>query len=209
LLVLLSIGAAVSVSLGVYGRVHDPTGDALVSSFFTSSINLKVWFATTAFILAILQGLSAAKFCGKLGKGYGPRWLGRAHRVSGTLAFMFAIPVAYHCLWSLGFQSGQTRVLVHGLFGCLFFGALTAKVLVVRTPKMPRLAAAGARRRRVHGAHRALAHERVLVLHHGGLPGDLTMKRTTFNLIVELVLLAGAIVFVALLAGVDLGLTLP
>ncbi len=32
------------------------------------------------------------------------------------------------------------------------------------------------------------------------------MRRTTFNRAVELVLLAGAIVFVLLLAGVDLGL---
>ena len=39
-----------------------------------------------------------------------------------------------------GVPVGETRVLVHGLFGCLFFGALTAKVLVVRTPKMPKLA---------------------------------------------------------------------
>jgi Family of unknown function (DUF6529) len=84
--------------------------------------------------------LSAARFYGKLGKGHGPKWLGRAHRVSGMLAFLFAIPVAYHCLWSLGYQSGETRVLIHGTFGCLFFGALTAKVLVVRTPRMPKLA---------------------------------------------------------------------
>ncbi len=33
------------------------------------------------------------------------------------------------------------------------------------------------------------------------------MRRTTFNRAVELVLLAGAIVFVLLLAGFDLGLT--
>lgn len=136
----LLIGAAVSVSLGAYGRVHDPTGEALITGFFTGSINLKVWFATAAFALAIFQELSAAKFYGKLGKGYGPKWLGRAHRVSGTLAFLFVVPVAYHCLWSLGFQSGQTRVLLHGLFGCLFFGALTAKILVVRASGMPKLA---------------------------------------------------------------------
>lgn len=140
LLVFLLIGAAVSVSLGVYGRVHDPTGDALISGFFTGSINLKVWFATIAFACAVFQTLSAAKFYGRLGPGHGPRWLGRAHRVFGTLAFLFAVPVAYHCLWSLGFQSGETRVLAHGLFGCLFFGALTAKVLVVRSPRMPKLA---------------------------------------------------------------------
>ena len=140
LLVYLLIGAAVSLSLGVYSRAHDPTGDALVSLFFTASINLKVWFATAAFALAMFQMLSSAKFYGKLGKGFGPRWLGKAHRVSGTLAFLLVVPVAYHCLWSLGFQSNQTRVLVHGLAGCLFFGALTAKVLVVRTPRMPKLA---------------------------------------------------------------------
>ena len=136
----LLVGAAVSVSLGVYGRVHDPTGDALVSGIFTGSINLKVWFATAAFALAILQVLSAAKFYGRLGKGLGPKWLGRAHRVSGTLAFLCAVPVAYHCLWSLGLQSGEPRVFVHGTFGCLFFGALTAKVLVVRAAGMPKLA---------------------------------------------------------------------
>lgn len=140
LIVYLLIGATVSLSLGVYGRVHDPTGEAIVSLFFSSSINLKVWLATTAFGLAIFQEVSAAKMYGKLGKGYGPKWLGRTHRTSGTLAFLCAIPVAYHCLYSLGFQSGETRVLVHGLFGCLFFGALTAKVLVVRAGRMPKLA---------------------------------------------------------------------
>jgi hypothetical protein len=139
MLAFLVLGALVSLSLGVYGRVHDPTGDSLVSGFFTSSINLKVWFATAVFTLAIVQVLTAAKFYGRLGRGRGPRWLGRAHRVSGTLAFLFAIPVAYHCLWSLGYQSSQTRVLIHGTFGCLFFGALTAKVLIVRTADMPRL----------------------------------------------------------------------
>ena len=56
----------------------------------------------------------------------------RAHRVSGTLAFLLAIPVAYHCLWALGFQSGNTRVLVHGIAGCVFFGALATKILIVR-----------------------------------------------------------------------------
>jgi hypothetical protein len=124
----------------VYGRVHDATGQPLVSLFFTSSINLKVWFASAAFALAIFQDLSAAKMYGRLGAGRGPRWLGKVHRATGTLAFLLAVPVAYHCLYSLGFRSDEPRVLVHGLFGCLFFGALTAKVLVVRTPRMPRIA---------------------------------------------------------------------
>ena len=46
--------------------------------------------------------------------------------------------MAYHCLWALGYQwNSGTRVLVHGTAGCFFFGALAAKVLVVRTKRMP------------------------------------------------------------------------
>lgn len=138
LLAYLLAGGAVALALGTYGSVHDPTGDALVSLFFSSSINLKVWFATAAIALAVFQVLSGRKILGKLGKGFGPRWLPRAHRVSGTTAFLLTIPVAYHCLWSLGFHSDSgTRVLAHGLAGCFFFGALTAKILVVRTRRMP------------------------------------------------------------------------
>jgi hypothetical protein len=33
-----------------------------------------------------------------------PAWLGTAHRLTGTLAFLLTLPVAYHCLWALGFQ---------------------------------------------------------------------------------------------------------
>jgi hypothetical protein len=135
------MGALVSVSLGVYGNVHDPTGKSLVTLFFTATINLKVWFATIAVSLAIVQLTSALKMYGHLGKGFGPKWLPRVHRASGTLAFLFAIPVAYHCLWALGFQtSSGVRVLVHGLLGCFFFGALAAKVLVVRSKRMPKWA---------------------------------------------------------------------
>lgn len=130
-------GAAVAIGLGVYGRIHDPTGEALVSLFFTGSINLKVWLATTAFSLAAFQYISGWKMIGKLGNGFGPHWLGRAHRASGTLAFLCTIPVAYHCLWSLGFQTDSARVLAHGLLGCFFFGAFATKVLVVRTERMP------------------------------------------------------------------------
>jgi hypothetical protein len=136
--VALLIGAAVALSLGVYGNVHDPTGRSLVTLAFTRTINLKVWFATAAFALALFQLGSSLRFYGKIGKGRVPRWLRPAHRVSGTLAFLFVIPVAYHCLWALGFQAhNSTRVLAHGIAGCFFFGALTSKVLLVRTSRKP------------------------------------------------------------------------
>src|SRR4029450_7592837 len=71
-------------------------------------------------------------------KGRPPAWLRPVHRITGTLAFLLAIPVAYHCLWALGFQTGSgARVVVHASAGCFFFGALASKVLVVRIGRVP------------------------------------------------------------------------
>src|ERR671926_150429 len=70
---------------------------------------------------------------GKLPLGEAPDWLGVVHRISGRLAFLVSLPVAYHCLYQLGFQHTSTRVLLHSIFGCLFYGAFAAKVLIVRS----------------------------------------------------------------------------
>ena len=133
------IGAAVAVGLGVYGRVHDPTGRAIFTLFFSGMLNLKVWFATAAFTCALFQLLTALRMYGKLRvPRVAPSWLGDAHRLSGTLAFLFSLPVAYHCLWGLGFATeGGTRRVLHSLFGCLFYGAFAAKVIIVRSKHMP------------------------------------------------------------------------
>jgi Family of unknown function (DUF6529) len=141
ILVPLTIGALVALSLGLYGRYHDPTGRSLITLFFTDTIRLKVWFATAAFLLAIGQLLGGLRMYGKLGKKRGPKWIRTGHRLAGTTAFLLTIPVAYHCLWALGFHLNEgPRVMVHGIAGCFFFGALTAKVIVVRTRRMPKWA---------------------------------------------------------------------
>ncbi len=165
----LLVGAAVAVALGVYANVHDPTGRSLVSLFFTRTINLKVWFATAAMGLALFQVMSGAKMEGKLGSGHGPRWLPRAHRASGTVAFLLTVVVAYHCLWALGFQADYTRVLIHGIAGCIFFGALAEDPGGTRT-RDARLCLRTRRRIVVLGAHRGVAHERAVVLPHGRFP---------------------------------------
>ncbi len=138
IIAILLAGAAVAVGLGVYGRVHDATGQSLVTLFFSATINLKVWFATAAFVLALFQLGSSLRIFGKIGRRRAPGWLRPVHRASGTLAFLLAIPVAYHCLWALGFHSDAgARVFLHGLAGCFFFGALTSKVLIVRNRRLP------------------------------------------------------------------------
>ncbi|HEY7105590.1 MAG TPA: DUF6529 family protein [Acidimicrobiia bacterium] len=138
LVVALLIGGAVSLSLGVYGRVHDPTGEVPYQLFFSGIIQLKAWFATAVVTLAVVQVLLAMRLYGKVHvPRTAPPWLGDAHRLIGVLAFALSLPVAYQCLWALGFQSTDTRVLVHSTLGCLFFGVFTVKVLCVRMRGLP------------------------------------------------------------------------
>ncbi len=133
-------GAALSVALGAYGRVHDPTGHALFTLFFTNTLSMKAWLATVAVVLAIVQVMTALRLYGRLSwPATAPRWLGDAHRLSGTLAFLFSLPVAFHCLWALGFKAhlSQARVFAHSLLGCAFYGAFAAKVIIVRSKGLP------------------------------------------------------------------------
>ena len=41
-----AIGAAISVSLGVYGRVHTPTGSTIFDFGFPTLLSMKAWFTT-------------------------------------------------------------------------------------------------------------------------------------------------------------------
>ena len=139
LLLAAALGAAIAVGLGVYGNVHDPTQELVFTLFFSSTIAMKVYLATAAVAFAVVQVLSASWMYGKLGIEP-PVWAGDAHRISGRLAFLLTLPVAYHCLWSLGFQDTDGRVLAHSLLGCAFYGAFAAKVVIVRSRELPGLA---------------------------------------------------------------------
>jgi hypothetical protein len=139
LLAAVALGAAVALTLGIYGRAHDPSQELVFTLFFESTIAMKVWFATAALAFAIVQVTTALWIFGKL-PGRAPEWAGGVHRISGRLAFLLTLPVAYHCLWSLGFQDTDTRVLAHSLLGCVFYGAFAAKVLIVRSKGLPGIA---------------------------------------------------------------------
>jgi hypothetical protein len=130
----LAIGAVVAIALGTYGRVHDPTGDTALVAFFSGQIQFKAWLATLAILFAVAQVLSAFRIYGRFGAP-APPWLGEVHRLTGTLAFLCSLPVAYHCLWSIGFWAdpGLNRVFVHSVAGCLFYGLFAIKVLAVRS----------------------------------------------------------------------------
>jgi hypothetical protein len=131
-------GCAVSLFLGVYGSVHDPTGQSIYSFVFTKTITMKVWTTSVIMVLVLFQLVSALRLFGKIRfPREVPAWLGKAHRASGTVAFLLAIPVAFHCLWALGFQTVDARHIVHSIAGCFFFGAFLTKVIVVESRSLP------------------------------------------------------------------------
>ena len=135
----LLLGAGVAVALGVYGRVHTPDFSALPSFGFSGPGAFKSWTATVVAVLALFQLVSALWLYGRLGQRKAPRWLGTVHRVSGASAFVLSLPVAYMCLYGLGFSPDPflMRKLVHSIAGCLFYGAFAAKVVFVHSRRMP------------------------------------------------------------------------
>ena len=95
--------------------VNDAYTD-LVTSVFSTPIAAKAWLATVAVILAVVQVLTGARIFGKLQfiPLSGPA-LARVHRWSGRIAFLFTLPVFFHCVTILGFETPDTRVAIHSL----------------------------------------------------------------------------------------------
>jgi hypothetical protein len=133
----LSAGALVAVALGVYGRLHDPTGVAINIAGFSSFQSVKAWLATLAAVLGLLQIATAAALFGHLRALSGRAWVAPLHRWSGRAAVAVTLPVVAHCLYALGFQYGEPRVLVHSLLGCFFYGAFVVKMLALNRTDAP------------------------------------------------------------------------
>jgi hypothetical protein len=110
----------------------------LVTSVFSSTIAAKAWCATAAATLVFVQLTTAARIYGKLHflPERGPA-IAATHRWSGRLAFLCTLPVFFHCVTILGFQTPDTRVAVHSLLGTFLYGVFAAKVLVVRDHSLP------------------------------------------------------------------------
>ncbi len=119
------------------GDVSDTYTD-LVTTVFSSTIAAKAWLATAALVLALVQVTTAARIYGRLSflpeRGAA---VARVHRWSGRIAFLLTLPVFFHCVTILGFQTPTTRVAAHALVGTFFYGAFAAKVLIVRDRSLP------------------------------------------------------------------------
>lgn len=140
LLAAAATGAGISILLGAYGRIHDPAGQQTISGFFGTTLAFKAWMASLVLFLALVQLITALRIWGRISWPRTiPPWFGQVHRFSGTLAFLATLPVAYHCLWAIGFEPdmSQPRRFVHSLLGCFFYGAFVVKVVTVRTRRVP------------------------------------------------------------------------
>jgi hypothetical protein len=133
-------GALVALGLVLLARHEAIAPGAYPGSyirlFFSDSLYFTAWFATAAVVLAVLQPISAASIFNKL-PWRRPRWIARFHRWNGRVVFLLTLPVAYHCIFRIGFQSTSSRVLAHVLLGCAVYGVFVAKVVIVRWRRFP------------------------------------------------------------------------
>jgi hypothetical protein len=118
----------------------DSTYTDMMTAVFSSTIAAKAWFATAAVLLACVQVLTAARIFGHL-EGVvriGPPLVNRIHRWSGRLAFLCTLPIAFHCIFILGFDSSEPRTLAHSILGSFVYGVFAVKIFFVHDHDHPR-----------------------------------------------------------------------
>ena len=110
------------------------------TAIFSSTIAAKAWFATFAIVFAIVQVLTGARIFGHLERfvPIGRPRVNRVHRWSGRLAILCTLPVAFQCIFVLGFRHTDARVLVHSIAGSLLYGVVAVKVFFVHDSDHPR-----------------------------------------------------------------------
>ena len=108
-----------------------------VTTVFSSPIAFKAWFATAAVAFAIVQVLTASRMWGRLQRVVPLSFpvAKRVHRWSGRLAILCTLPVFFHCVFILGFQTPSARVAIHSVAGTIVYGVFAAKMLVIRENK--------------------------------------------------------------------------
>jgi len=131
--------ALVSLTVGLAAKqtIRLPYSSPYFHLFFSDTLHMKVWLVTIAFVLALTQLLTASRIYQLLRFPPPGRFYNFVHRWSGRTAIVLTIPVAYHCIFLLGFGTYSTRVYIHSLLGSVIYGALVAKVIIVRSRGFP------------------------------------------------------------------------
>jgi hypothetical protein len=132
-----AIGLVVTAAVYLATQVITPDiNTSLFGQRAADAFALKSWLANGVLALAAFQLYSALWIYERM-PGRKPGWLRRAHRASGYAAIALSLPIAYHCLLAYGFRDFDPRTVVHSIAGCLFYGVVAAKVIVVRSRRLP------------------------------------------------------------------------
>jgi hypothetical protein len=132
--------AAVAAALYVFGIEHTPDPEvSLFGQTGADTLSLKSWLATGVLALAATQLGLALWIYGRLPRVRVPGVrVVNTHRLIGVAAILLSLPIAYHCVLAYGVQTHfDTRVEVHSLVGCFLYGAVAAKLLIVRSRRFP------------------------------------------------------------------------
>ena len=129
--------ALVALTVGLVARqtVREPYTAPFFHLFFTDTLHMKAWLVTAAMMLACGQLVTAARIYERLSLPPRGRFYNVLHRWSGRAAIVLTLPVVYHCVFMLGFETQSLRVLIHSLLGSALYGAVVAKVLIVRSTR--------------------------------------------------------------------------
>src|SRR4029077_11557400 len=106
----------------------------VVTTVFSAPILAKVWLGAFAVVLVLGQLSTGARMWGHL------RGVGRlsdataktVHRWSGRLAILFTLPVVFHCITILGFQTTTARVAVHSVARSVLYCVVAGRMGAIR-----------------------------------------------------------------------------
>lgn len=132
------LGIAVAAVLAAYSKVHPGDHAVITTLGFSTLLAMKTWLTTAALVFVVVQVISALAMWGRLpGVAGSPGWASPVHRWSGVIAFVLTLPVAFQCIWSIGWSDSSIRTLIHSLAGVLFYGVFAAKMLSLRLKGLP------------------------------------------------------------------------
>ena len=125
------------VGLVASKTVRQPYDTPYSHPFFSDTLHMKAWLITAVLVLALGQQLTASRIYEVLRFPPKGRFYHVVHRWSGRAAILLTLPAAHHCIFLLGFGTDDARVFIHSLLGSFLYGAVLAKVLIVRSNGFP------------------------------------------------------------------------
>jgi hypothetical protein len=124
---------ALIVGLVASKTVRQPYETPFSHLFFSDTLHMKAWLITAVLLLGLGQLLTASRIYQLVRFPPKGRFYHLVHRWSGRTAIVLTLPVAYHCIFMLGFGTNDSRVYIHSLLGSFLYGVLVAKLFIVHT----------------------------------------------------------------------------